>query len=176
MMQGGLVEVTPGVAFIPTFGNISAVSTTAGLVMFDTGHSLVAATAREQLRGWSTERVDVVVFTHGHLDHVLGIAEFEEEARVAGWQPPRVIAHEAVPRRFDRYRATAGYNAAVNERQFQAPGIGWPVDYRYPMRRTATSFASRSAARSLSCIMPWARPTTTRGPGCHHAVSSSAAT
>src|SRR5258708_6510528 len=131
-MQGVLVEVTPGVAFIPTFGNVSAASTAAGVVLFDCGHSLVAAQAREQLRGWSQARVDTIVFTHGHADHVLGVSEYEKEADASGWQPPRVVAHQAVIRRFDRYRATAGYNTVINARQFQAPGISWPVDYRYP--------------------------------------------
>ncbi len=131
-MQGGLVEVAPGVAFIPTFGNVSASSTVAGLVLFDCGHSLVAAQAREQLRGWSQARVDTIVFTHGHADHVLGVSEYEREAEASGRQPPRVVAHEAVIRRFDRYRATAGYNTVINARQFQAPGISWPGDYRYP--------------------------------------------
>jgi alkyl sulfatase BDS1-like metallo-beta-lactamase superfamily hydrolase len=37
-----------------------------------------------------------------------------------------------VPRRFDRYALTAGYNAAINERQFQVEGLEWPVDYRRP--------------------------------------------
>jgi alkyl sulfatase BDS1-like metallo-beta-lactamase superfamily hydrolase len=45
---------------------------------------------------------------------------------------PRVVAHEAVPARFERYRLTAGYNAVINQRQFKAPGLRWPVDYRFP--------------------------------------------
>src|SRR5258708_19823676 len=133
-MQGGLVEVAPGVAFIPTFGNVSASSTVAGLVLFDCGHSLVAAQAREQLRGWSQARVDTIVFTHGHADHVLGAGEYQQEAEASGWQPPRVVAHEAVIRRFDRYRATAAYNTVINARQFQPPGIRWPRHYPYPHR------------------------------------------
>src|SRR5258708_9899677 len=130
--QGGLVEVASGVAFIPTFGNVSASSTVAGLVLFDCGHSLVAAQAREQLRGWSQARVDTIVFTHGHADHVLGVSEYEREAEASGRQPPRVVAHEAVIRRFDRYRATAGYHTVINARQFQAPVISRPRDYRSP--------------------------------------------
>jgi alkyl sulfatase BDS1-like metallo-beta-lactamase superfamily hydrolase len=44
----------------------------------------------------------------------------------------RVIAHEAITARFDRYRRTAGWNAAINTRQFRMPGLRWPTAYRYP--------------------------------------------
>jgi alkyl sulfatase BDS1-like metallo-beta-lactamase superfamily hydrolase len=44
----------------------------------------------------------------------------------------RVIAHEAVAARFDRYKLTAGYNGIINARQFGLPGLAWPTDYRYP--------------------------------------------
>jgi alkyl sulfatase BDS1-like metallo-beta-lactamase superfamily hydrolase len=43
-----------------------------------------------------------------------------------------VIGHEAVAARFDRYRLTAGWNGAINRRQFRIPGLRWPTDYRYP--------------------------------------------
>ena len=33
---------------------------------------------------------------------------------------PRVVAHEAVGPRFDRYNLTHGYNKAINRRQFSA--------------------------------------------------------
>jgi glyoxylase-like metal-dependent hydrolase (beta-lactamase superfamily II) len=45
---------------------------------------------------------------------------------------PRVVAHEAVPARFERYRMTAGYNAVINQRQFKARGLRWPTEYRFP--------------------------------------------
>jgi alkyl sulfatase BDS1-like metallo-beta-lactamase superfamily hydrolase len=37
-----------------------------------------------------------------------------------------------MPARFDRYKLTAGYNAVINQRQFQVPGLKWPLEYRYP--------------------------------------------
>jgi glyoxylase-like metal-dependent hydrolase (beta-lactamase superfamily II) len=72
------------------------------------------------------------VFTHGHIDHVFGVDLYEEEARTNGWPAPRVVAHEAVPARFERYRLTAGYNAVINQRQFRTPTLRWPTDYRFP--------------------------------------------
>ena len=43
-----------------------------------------------------------------------------------------MVAHENVPRRFDRYALTAGYNAAINQRQFQVEGLEWPTEFRRP--------------------------------------------
>jgi alkyl sulfatase BDS1-like metallo-beta-lactamase superfamily hydrolase len=46
--------------------------------------------------------------------------------------PINVVGHEAVDPRFDRYIKTAGYNGVINQRQFRAPGLRWPVEYRRP--------------------------------------------
>ena len=46
---------------------------------------------------------------------------FEEEAAEKGWPAARVVGHEDVDPRFDRYILTAGYNAVINQRQFRAP-------------------------------------------------------
>ena len=50
---------------------------------------------------------------------------------------PVVVAHDAVPARFDRYIVTAGYNEIINQRQFGVPGFRWPTEYRYPDRTYA---------------------------------------
>ena len=47
---------------------------------------------------------------------------------------PVVVAHDALPARFDRYIFTAGYNEIINQRQFGVPGLRWPTTYRYPDR------------------------------------------
>jgi alkyl sulfatase BDS1-like metallo-beta-lactamase superfamily hydrolase len=47
-----------------------------------------------------------------------GASTFVAEAADRGALPPRVVAHENVPLRFDRYDLTNGYNAAINRRQF----------------------------------------------------------
>ena len=54
-----------------------------------------------------------------------------------GWPAPVVVAHDAVPARFDRYIETAGYNEVINQRQFSVPGLRWPTEYRYPDRTYA---------------------------------------
>ena len=130
--SGELVEVAGATAFVASFANVSAFSTEAGLVLVDTGSMLLARQVHATVRGWSDARLDTAVYSHGHVDHVFGVPVFEEEAREKGWPASRVVAHEALPHRFDRYVLTAGYNAVINQRQFQVPGLRWPTDYRYP--------------------------------------------
>ena len=128
----GLDEVADGTGFIASFGNVVAFATDDALVLVDTGNQVLAGTNHEAVRGWTDLPLDTVVYTHGHIDHVFGMAPFEEEAAAAGHPQPRVIAHELVPARFDRYKLTAGYNGVINARQFKMPGFRWPTEYRYP--------------------------------------------
>ncbi|WCO65920.1 alkyl sulfatase dimerization domain-containing protein [Iamia majanohamensis] len=130
--RGVLAEVADDTAFVESFANVSALRTGDGLVLVDTGSPFSAADVHRAVRGWDGSRVHTAVYTHGHIDHVFGTAPFEEEARAAGDPPLEVVAHEAVPHRFDRYEACAGYNAVINQRQFRAPGLRWPTDYRRP--------------------------------------------
>ena len=130
--SGQLAEIQPGLAFVDAFANSSAVDTDDGLVVVDTSGVFQAKSVHETMRRWSTSRLDTAIFTHGHIDHVFGVDLYEDEARTNGWAPPRVVAHELVAERFDRYILTAGYNAVINQRQFKAPGLRWPVEYRYP--------------------------------------------
>jgi alkyl sulfatase BDS1-like metallo-beta-lactamase superfamily hydrolase len=130
---GELTEVADGVAFFPSFANVTAIETSDGLVMFDSGSFATGQLVHETIRGWRPDTcLHTVVFTHGHVDHVFGLPLWEAEAVERGWVPPIVVAHENMPARFDRYRLTAGYNAAINRRQFGVDELEWPLDYRYP--------------------------------------------
>jgi alkyl sulfatase BDS1-like metallo-beta-lactamase superfamily hydrolase len=129
-LSNRLVEVDDGVAFVESFANVAAFSTDDGLCLIDTGSAFAAPAIHAAVRGWSPDRLASAVYTHGHIDHVLGTAVFEEESAAKGWEPARVVAHELVDERFDRYLLTAGYNAVINQRQFRAPDLLWPIDYR----------------------------------------------
>jgi alkyl sulfatase BDS1-like metallo-beta-lactamase superfamily hydrolase len=129
---GEVEEVADGVAFVPSFANVSALGTDDGLVLVDTGSAPLAEHVHGQVRRWDAGRLHTAVYSHGHVDHVFGVPLFEQEAAERGWAPPRVVAHEALPARFDRYVLTAGYNEVVNQRQFQLPDLRWPREYRYP--------------------------------------------
>jgi len=121
--QGGLAEVADGVAFLASMANISAFRTADGVVQVDTGGYLLAPWQQEQLREWCADPVRVAIYTHGHVDHVFGFL---------GDESVHVVAHENVPKRFDRYRLTAGYNGWINRRQFGLEDFEWPTEYRYP--------------------------------------------
>jgi glyoxylase-like metal-dependent hydrolase (beta-lactamase superfamily II) len=134
MQAGTMAEICEDVAFVPAFANVTAIRTPDGLVLVDTGSVFAAQEIHAQLRGWTGERLHTAIYSHGHIDHVFGVGPWEAEAAERGWPAPVVIAHEALPLRFDRYIATAGYNGVINQRQFGAPGLRWPTRYRYPDR------------------------------------------
>jgi alkyl sulfatase BDS1-like metallo-beta-lactamase superfamily hydrolase len=131
---GGFVEITDGVGFTPSFANVSAFDTEDGLVLVDTGSLPLATVVHADIRRWNEKRLNTAVYSHGHIDHVFGVPVWEEEAKAQGWEAPQVIAHHALPARFDRYILTAGYNTIINRRQFGFKDLNWPTKYRYPDR------------------------------------------
>jgi alkyl sulfatase BDS1-like metallo-beta-lactamase superfamily hydrolase len=131
---GGFVEITDGVGFTPSFANVSAFDTGDGLVLVDTGSLPLAPVVHADIRRWSSAPLHTAVYSHGHIDHVFGVPVWEQEAQEQGWKKPEVIAHHALPARFDRYILTAGYNTIINRRQFGFKDLNWPTTYRYPDR------------------------------------------
>ena len=127
--SGQLAELQPQLAFVDAFANSAAVDTDDGLVVVDTSGVFHAKAVHETMRRWSSARLDTAIFTHGHIDHVFGVDLYEEEARINGWSPPRVVAHEAIGARFDRYALDRGLQrgdqpAAVQSARFAvADGI-----------------------------------------------------
>ncbi len=132
--SAGMAEVADGVGFVPSFANVSAVSTEDGLVLVDTGSAFMAADIHRRLRAWDPGRLHTAIYSHGHIDHVFGVPVWAAESAASGWPEPVVVAHEALPLRFDRYIKTAGYNGIINRRQFDIDSLQWPTEYRYPDR------------------------------------------
>ena len=129
---GKVAEICDGVVFVPSFANVSAFDTGDGLLLVDTGSAPLAPLVHSELRGWSPERLNTAVYSHGHIDHVFGVPVWEAESAERGWPRPTVVSHEALPARFDRYILTAGYNQVINRRQFGFDDLIWPTKYRYP--------------------------------------------
>ena len=123
-------ELTDDVAVVAGFSNVIAFRTGEGLLLFDTGIEFAATVTHQAVRRWCADPVRYAIYSHGHVDHVGGMAPFDAEPGPS----PVVIAHEAVPRRFDRYVRTSGYNELINRRQFGVPELRWPREYRYPDR------------------------------------------
>ncbi|MBK9030149.1 MAG: MBL fold metallo-hydrolase [Myxococcales bacterium] len=127
-----MTEVAPGVAFLANFANVIAIDGGDGVGLIDTGSFMTAQRVFAEVTRWRTAPVVAAVYTHGHVDHAMGVGPFDDAAVAAGRPRPRVYAHEAVAARFDRYKLTAGWNTAINTRQFRVPGLRWPTEYRYP--------------------------------------------
>jgi alkyl sulfatase BDS1-like metallo-beta-lactamase superfamily hydrolase len=119
-------EVADDISMVESFSNVVSVRTGEGLVMFDTSLATFADQVLGALRGWSTDPVHTIVYTHGHVDHVGGAAAVLAEAERNAAPTPRIVAHEAVPERFARYRLTKGYNGWINARQFGGTGLTGP--------------------------------------------------
>ncbi|MDZ7734447.1 MAG: alkyl sulfatase dimerization domain-containing protein [Acidimicrobiia bacterium] len=126
-----LAEVADRTAWVESLANVTVFSTDDGLCVVDTGGLYVAPVVHERVRDWTHDRFDTAIYTHGHVDHVMGTEVFEAWNEAEGQPRGRVVGHEAVGGRFDRYLLTLGYNSAINRRQFQAE-LDWPSSYRYP--------------------------------------------
>ncbi len=113
-----LSELADGVAMIESFSHVVVLDTEEGLVTFDSSGPASGPAVVESLRNWSDAPVHTIVYTHGHIDHVGGSRAFAAEAQQAGRPVPRVLSHENVHARFERYESTNGYNQVINMRQF----------------------------------------------------------
>lgn len=132
----GLEAYGEGLAFVSSFANVVVLDTREGALLIDTGSFFMASQNFNWIRAFTRSPVHTAVYTHGHVDHAFGLGPFEAEAAERGWARTEVIAHTAVADRFERYRLTAGYNLAINRRQFGH--ATWPQEYREPDRTYAT--------------------------------------
>ncbi|MEV5830371.1 alkyl sulfatase dimerization domain-containing protein [Spirillospora sp. NPDC052242] len=124
----GVIDIADGLGWKPGFGSVIAFRTRGELILFDTGNKAYAGKTHARIREWTSDPLGLAFYSHGHVDHVMGMDPFDAE------DGPRVqvVAHENVRDRFDRYALTAGYNAVINQRQFQIPDLRWPTEYRHP--------------------------------------------
>jgi alkyl sulfatase BDS1-like metallo-beta-lactamase superfamily hydrolase len=128
-------EIEDGLLTLKSIASVNALDTGDGLVMLDTGGAFDRRTVYDTVRGWRpAARLAAAIYSHHHIDHVLGTALFDAEAADNGWARPVVYAHEDVPAHFRRYEKTGGWNTAINRRQFaiDVPQFSWPDEYRDP--------------------------------------------
>ncbi len=122
-----LSDLGDGLAVVESFSHVVAFRTDEGLVLFDSSSVFTGRGVTASLRAWADEPIHTLVYTHGHVDHVGGSGALVADGRERGHADPRVIGHQNVGARFDRYRATNGWNLAINARQF-GPGFGAGTD------------------------------------------------
>ncbi|MFN9779511.1 MAG: MBL fold metallo-hydrolase, partial [Alphaproteobacteria bacterium] len=113
-----LSELRPDIAVVEAFSHSIVFRTDDGLVAFDTSNPRGGSKVVSEIRRWSGDRFNTIVYTHGHVDHVGGCGAFVADAASHGHPGICICGHENVAERFDRYRMTNGYNQVINERQF----------------------------------------------------------
>ncbi|MDZ7688664.1 MAG: alkyl sulfatase dimerization domain-containing protein [Halobacteriales archaeon] len=116
MFEGNVdvTEVADDTYQFQSFSCVTAFDTGDGLVLVDTGLPAFSPLIADELRGRTDAPVDTAVYTHGHVDHAYGLGAYLAE----GQEPPEVVAHEAMPDRFERYERTRRHNEVINARQF----------------------------------------------------------
>jgi len=131
MPTGEFEEVAAGIVFFRWMANIVSVKTDEGLVLIDTGAFFNQTETVAMVRRFARDRINTAIYTHGHVDHACGMPAFLAEAQRNRIARPRVVGHRGTANRFERYKRTGGYNAAINARQFGVPWQ-WPAEYVYP--------------------------------------------
>lgn len=107
-------EVAEDTYYQQVFSSVTAFETDEGIVLVDTGDAEYGPQLAEMLRSKTAAPIHTVVYTHGHVDHVHGLEPFLREDQ----EDPRIVAHEAMPDRWERYERTREHNHAINARQF----------------------------------------------------------
>ena len=130
----GIDKVAEDTWFQKFFSNTIIRETPEGLILIDPSGFGGIKVKFDMVRSVSSQRLNTAIYTHGHVDHCFGVPAYLEEAKSKGWSKPQVIAHEATPARFQRYRETAGYNETINSRQFMGGQgkVSFPSDFYYP--------------------------------------------
>jgi glyoxylase-like metal-dependent hydrolase (beta-lactamase superfamily II) len=85
----GLEEVADRVAFLPNFANVVVVDGGDQLALIDTGSFFTAPRVFAEVRRWRQARLGTAIYTHGHVDHAMGVGPFDDEARTAAGRARR---------------------------------------------------------------------------------------
>ena len=124
-----LFEVSDKLAFIKNFGNVAVFKDGSKGLLIDTGMGVSSYQVINKLKDWGIDEIEYIIYTHGHVDHVGGT---DLIAKAFKNDFLKVVSHEKVVERFDRYKKTIGYNGIINQRQFGLPAPVFPNEFRYP--------------------------------------------
>jgi alkyl sulfatase BDS1-like metallo-beta-lactamase superfamily hydrolase len=109
-------ECTPDVFMVAGFGNTGVAITEEGVVVVD-NTPMTSSRAVKAIRERTEAPIHTIIYTHGHGDHAFATAPFIADAKERGHPKPRIIAHELVTKRFDRYLKLSSYNRYINRIQ-----------------------------------------------------------
>ncbi len=153
--SSALVELAPGVYGQPQAGWLVTITTGAGLVQIDCGDQAAASMAA--IRQRLDDPLHAIVFSHGHQRYNLSAREWVLAAVQRDGRVPRVIAHENVIRRQQRYLESQGLQNRVIERQFRYPRgtfDGRTFEFMAPTETFASSLTIDTPDRTIDVL--WA--------------------
>ena len=113
-----ITELADNLAIVESFSHSVVWDTGDGLMCFDASGAGSGEAVVNSIRTWRKDAITNLVYTHGHADHIGGSVAFAHDAQTRGLPNPRVIGHENVSKRMDRYSTTNGLNVRINRRQF----------------------------------------------------------
>jgi len=119
--------------FYRGFSNSIIRETDDGLIIVDPGAIFDVNEKFAAVKKVTLHRLHTAIFSHGHIDHV-GVKKYLVKAEKEGWAKPRLIGHENIIKRFNRYKKTQSWHEHINLRQFagrNGKGI-FPTDFYYP--------------------------------------------
>jgi alkyl sulfatase BDS1-like metallo-beta-lactamase superfamily hydrolase len=119
-------EIVPDIVKIaqtwPVSGPSGLAITGEGLVVVDTGVGFREGEDRvRRIRERTEVPFHTIIYSHGHVDHVGGASAFLKDAEDRGHPRPRIIGHELVAQRLDKYRMLKGRRAYIASLQFPRP-------------------------------------------------------
>lgn len=108
------------------FVNSILFETDEGLVLVDSGVAAAGPALYRAIRSVSDKPIHTIIYTHGHVDHAFGTW-----ALVEAGETPQIIAHENLPKRFDRYVRLRGSLAGYMSQPLEQMPDG-PEDFFWP--------------------------------------------
>lgn len=147
-----------GVHVLGGMGNALSVETAEGVLQLDTGNS--GKKAKEmlaRLRELTDAPVFAIAYSHGHLGYNDAVGTWLRDAESRGDPRPRIIAHENLVKRWQRYRETEDLQKLFAELQLRLP-LGTlddhPLVLEMPTETFRTQLVFDDGARRLELL--WA--------------------
>ena len=110
-----LSQITPEISLIESFSHVGILECQNELVVIDTSGVFTGQQVVQKLRSTFDKPISVIIYTHGHVDHVGGGSFFKEASLC---NDLKVVGHKNILRRFERYTFTNEWNVRINLRQF----------------------------------------------------------
>ncbi len=111
-------DLGDGFYVLPGMGNALVAETDAGLVLVDAGSQFTTPGMIEHLRNATESPLHAICYSHGHMGYNSEVDMWLTHCEERGENPPRLVAHENILRRYSRYKETLTHQARMASIQF----------------------------------------------------------